>query len=241
VILRSVVLAAVLVNLLVAAAFAHAERSDQPRSCPRPPALPNRFVRRVDNVHFPLRPGTRFTYRGKLDGKPATDVVAVTRRRNTVLGVAVTVVRDRVFVNGELVEDTFDWFAQDARGNVWYFGEDTRELENGRVVTKEGSWQAGVHGARAGIFMPAAPKIGRTLKQEDAKNVAEDCSRIVDVTASVTTPYVSSHRALQTEEFSLLERGVLDAKFYVRGVGLVKERTVRGGNDVLELVSVTRR
>jgi hypothetical protein len=210
------------------------------RACPRPPALPKAFARRVDNAYFPLRPGTTFTYRGREDGKPAKDVVTVTRRAKTILGVRITVVRDRVFVRGELAEDTLDWYAQDARGNVWYFGEDTKEFEDGRVVTTQGSWQAGRRGARAGIFMPAAPKVGRTLKQEDARNVAEDCSAIADRNAVVRTPFVLSRRALETEEFSLLERGVLDHKFYVRGIGLVKEQTVRGGNDVLELVSVTR-
>ena len=209
-------------------------------ACPRPPTLPKAFVPGVDNAYFPLRPGTTFTYRGREDGKPAKDVVTVTRRAKTILGVRVTVVRDRVFVRGELAEDTLDWYAQDARGNVWYFGEDTKEFEDGRVVTTKGSWQAGRHRARAGIFMPAAPKVGRTLKQEDARNVAEDCSRIVDRNAVVRTPFISSRRALETEEFSLLERGILEHKFYVRGIGLMKEQTVRGGSDVLELVSVTR-
>jgi hypothetical protein len=215
-------------------------KSGSARTCPRPPALPRTFVGQVDNTYFPLRPGTRFTYRGREEGAPAEDVVTVTRRTKTILGVRVTVVRDRVFVRGELAEDTFDWYAQDARGNVWYFGEDTKELENGRVVTTQGSWQAGRHGARAGIFMPATPSVGRTRKQEDAKNVAEDCAKIVDLNASVQTRFASSRRALETEEFSLLERGVLDHKFYVRGIGLVKEQTVRGGSDMFELVSVTR-
>jgi hypothetical protein len=104
-----------------------------------------------------------------------------------------------------LVEDTDDWFAQDAQGNVWYLGEDTRELEDGQVVSTEGSWQAGVDNARAGIFLPAEPQLGQAFKQEDAKNVAEDCTKIVDLNASVKTPFVSSNEALKTEEFSLLE------------------------------------
>jgi hypothetical protein len=238
----ALVVVAALATTLTVAALGAAEPVATARSCLRPPAaLPKTFVRHVDNLYFPLRPGTTFTYRGKLDGKPATDVVTVTRRTKTILGVPITVVRDRVLVRGEVVEDTFDWFAQDASGNVWYFGEDTKEFENGRVVTTQGSWQAGVHNARAGVFMPAVPRVGRTLKQEDAKNVAEDCSRVVALNAAVTTPFVSSRRALKTEEFSLLERGVLDNKFYVRGIGLVKEQTVQGGSDVLRLVSITRR
>jgi hypothetical protein len=224
----------------IAAALVNAAPASSAPSCPRPPAAPPAdFVARVDNPYLPLKPGTTLTYKGKLDGKPATDVFSVTDRTKTILGVATTVVHDQVFVQGRLVEDTEDWFAQDAEGNVWYFGEDTKELENGQVVSTEGSWQAGVDQARAGIFMPAQPAVGPVFKQEDARNVAEDCSKIVDLHASVRTRFVSSNDALKTEEFSLLEPDVLDNKYYVRNVGLVRERTIQGGSDVLELVSVT--
>jgi hypothetical protein len=226
---------------VVAASIADGEPTARARSCPKPPPLPSTFVARIDNAYLPLTPGTTWTYKGKLDGTPATDVFTVTHATKQILGVATTVVHDQVFVQGKLAEDTFDWFAQDADGNVWYFGEDTKELDrNGQVVTTDGSWEAGVDNARAGIFMPAAPKVGQTFKQEDAKNVAEDCSTIADLNASVSTRYVTSDQALRTEEFSLLEPDVLDNKFYVRDIGLVKEQTVEGGTDVLELVSVTR-
>jgi hypothetical protein len=174
-----------------------------------------------------------------VDGERATDVVTVTNETKLILGVATRVVHDQVFVDGDLVEDTDDWFAQAADGTVWYFGEDTKELDHGVVVSTEGSWQAGVDNAKAGIFMPARPAVGQTFKQEDAKKVAEDCTKIVDLHASIKTPYVSSSDALKTEEFSLLEPGVVDNKFYVRGIGLVAEKTVQGGTDVLKLVSVT--
>jgi hypothetical protein len=209
-------------------------------SCPRPPKLPASFVAQINNSYFPLKPGMTLTYKGKLDGESATDVFAVTDRKKEILGVATTVVHDQVFVKGDLVEDTFDWYAQDSDGNVWYFGEDTKELENGRVVTTQGSWEAGVDNARAGMFMPAVPAVGQFFKQEDAKGVAEDCTKIVDLHASVKTPYRSSEEALKTEEFSLLEPDVLDNKYYVRDIGLVAEETVKGGSDVLKLVSVTK-
>lgn len=231
---RTVFAAVILATaVLVPAAFA----SSAP-SCPNPPALPDQFVATVDNPYFPLTPGTSFTYKGKLEGDPATDVLAVTDGTKVILGVATTVVHDQVFVKGKLVEDTLDWYAQDATGNVWYLGEDTTELENGQVVSTEGSWEAGVDNARAGIFMPADPRVGQVFKQEDAKNVAEDCTSIADPNASVKTPFVSSNGALKTEEFSLLEPGVLDNKYYVRNVGLVREQTIQGGSDILELVSV---
>jgi len=228
---------------IVAAAIVPALVRPTPASsaatCPRPPKLPSQFVAQIDNPYLPLIPGTTLEYRGKLDGKSARDVFSVTQDTKVILGVTTTVIHDQVFVKGELVEDTFDWFAQDAQGNVWYFGEDTKELENGQVVSTEGSWEAGVDNARAGIFMPAAPMVGQTFKQEDARNVAEDCSTIVDLKASVKTPFVSSDEALKTEEFSLLEPDVLDNKYYVRGIGLVSEQTIQGGSDVLELVKRT--
>jgi hypothetical protein len=209
-------------------------------SCPRPPALPDQFVAQINNPYLPLTPGTTWTYKGKLDGEAATDVFTVTDQTKVILGVVTTVVQDQVFIHGDLVEDTHDWFAQDIDGNVWYLGEDTKELDHGQVVSTEGSWEAGVNNARAGIFMPATPQVGQTYKQEDAKNVAEDCSKIVDLNASVKTPYITSNEALMTEEFSLLEPDVLDNKFYVRGIGLVREQTAVGGSDVLELVSLKK-
>jgi hypothetical protein len=222
------------------AALGHGTAAVSAPSCPKPPALPRNFAGQVDNPYLPLQPGTTLSYRGKLDGKSATDVFSVTNRTKVILGVATTVVHDQVFVKRQLVEDTEDWFAQDEDGNVWYFGEDTKELENGVVVSTQGSWQAGVDNARAGIFMPAQPKVGQAFKQEDAKNVAEDCFEIVDLNATVRTPFVSSNQALKTEEFSLLEPDVLDNKYYVRDIGLVREQTVQGGSDFLELVSVSR-
>jgi hypothetical protein len=228
-------IATTVVAVAAIAAAVAAPPSSAP-SCPRPAALPTSFVGVIDNPYFPLKPGTTLSYRGKLDGKSATDVFSVTSETKMILGVTTTVVRDQAFIKGELVEDTEDWFAQDTEGNVWYLGEDTRELENGVVASTEGSWEAGVRGARAGIFMPADPKVGQVFKQEDAKNVAEDCFKIVDLKASVKTPFVSSNDALKTEEFSLIDPGLLDNKHYVRNIGLVRDQ---GGSDFLELVSVT--
>jgi hypothetical protein len=215
-------------------------------SCPRPPALPAPDEFRgptgapnpIDNPYLPLAPGTVLTYKGKLDGKSATDVFTVTDQTKVILGVTTTVIHDQVFQGGDLVEDTFDWFAQDADGNVWYFGEDTKELDHGEVVSTEGSWEAGVDHARAGIFMPADPMAGDVNKQEDAKDVAEDCAQIVDLHAFVKTPFITTNNALKTEEFSLLEPEVIDNKFYVQGIGLVAERGFQNSTDFLNLVSV---
>ena len=140
------------------------------------------------------------------------------------------------------MEDTIDWYAQDRQGNVWYLGEATKELDRkDKVKSREGSWQAGVNGAEAGIFMPAHPKVGQTFRQEYYKGQAEDHFQVLSLNASIHVPYISTRHALKTREWSPLEPGVIDAKYYVRGIGTVHEATVKGGNERLELFSVKRR
>jgi hypothetical protein len=148
-------------------------------------------------------------------------------------------VDDRLYLNGRLAERTTDWYAQDAAGNVWYFGEATAELDHsGRVTSREGSWRAGVDGARPGIVMPAHPRVGRSFRQELYRGHAEDRFQVLSLAASVHVPYMSSRRALLTKEWTPLEPDVVDHKVYVRGIGMVSERTVKGGRDHAELVDV---
>jgi hypothetical protein len=188
------------------------------------------FTARVTNPWFPLRPGTAYVYTGTKDGKPARDVLRVTSQVATIDGAPCVVVADRLYLDGALEERTTDWYSQDARGTVWYFGEQTAELDRqGRVRTTEGSWQAGVDGARPGIFMPAHPRVGAAFQQEFAKGVAADHFR---VRARV------DDRLLLTTEWTPLEPGVLDHKTYAHGIGTVLELTVKGGNERLELVRV---
>jgi hypothetical protein len=202
----------------------------------------NRFVSRVDNPWFPLAPGTTFVYRGVKDGKRSRDVVRVTRRAETIDGVHCTVVKDLLYLTGKLEERTTDWYAQDAAGNVWYYGERTAELDaRGRVKSTAGTWRAGVHGAVAGIYMPAHPRVGQTGRQEYFKGQAEDHYRVRSLSTRVRTPAASSSHALLTEEWTPLEPGVLDHKYYVRGIGTVLEQTVKGGDERNTLESVHRR
>jgi hypothetical protein len=204
---------------------------------------PAAFAARVDNPYFPLRPGTTFRYRGSKDGKPSVDVFAVSRDLKRVAGVPCVVVRDNLFLSGKLAEQTEDWYTQDKVGNVWYFGEATRELDaKGRTTTTEGSWQAGVNGARPGIYMPAHPRVGESHRQEYLKGQAEDHFEVLDLHASVSVPYGSyAGTALRTKEWTPLEPAVVDNKYYVRGVGQVKEVSLKGPREVGSLVSVTRR
>ena len=201
---------------------------------------PGNFVARVDNPWFPLSPGTTFVYRGVKDGKSARDVVTVTHSTKRIQGVRCTAVADRLYLAGRLEERTTDWYAQDRRCNVWYFGEATAELDaKGRVTTTEGSWQSGRNGARAGIFMPAHPQVGQIGRQEYLKGHAEDYFQVLSLHAGVQTPYLSSRAALLTKEWTPLEPGVLDHKLYVRGIGDVLEQTVKGGDERLQLVSTS--
>lgn len=206
-------------------------------SSPKPPA----FADRVDNPWFPLRSGTTYVYRGEKDGEPSRELLTVTSLTKTIQGVRCTVLHDRLYLSGRLEERTTDWYAQDAKGNVWYYGEKTAELDrHGRVTSTEGSWQAGVDGAKAGIYMPAQPKVGQSFAQEFYAGHAEDHFRVRSLDASVSVPYATSRHALLTEEWTPLEPGVIDHKLYVRGVGTVKEQTVKGGHELNVLVTVRR-
>lgn len=196
------------------------------------------FVPQVDNAYFPLTPGTVFVYRGEKDGRPEINRVHVTRSTKTILGVQCITVLDTVLVDGEVEEATVDWYAQDDQGNVWYFGEDSKELANGQVVSTEGSWQAGVDGARPGIVMEAQPEVGDTYYQEFLKHVAEDQARVLSLSGSVTVPYGPFTGCLVTREWTHLSPGVVEHKLYARRVGNVQTITVKGGMDHSELVSV---
>jgi hypothetical protein len=194
----------------------------------------------IDNTYFPLRPGTTFVYDGTKDGEPQHDSFAVTRETKTILGVTTIVVHDSVYIDGILEEDTFDWFAQDDLGNVWYFGEDTKEYDaQGNVISTAGSWEAGVNGAKPGIVMEAQPNAGDVYRQEFAAGEAEDMASVLSRTKHVSVAYGSFDAVVQTKEWSCLESGI-DHKYYAPGVGLVLVVGLGGGDERLELVSISK-
>jgi hypothetical protein len=187
------------------------------------------FSARVTNPWFPLHPGTRWVYTGVKDGLASRDVVIVARAVKSIDGIPCAVVEDKLYMHGRIRERTTDWYSQDARGNVWYFGEDTAELDaHGNVTSREGTWRAGLDGARPGIYMPARPRVGLHGRQEYYRGHAEDRYRVIAV---------FGQNAVLTEETTPLEPGVVDHKLYVRGVGTVLEQTVRGGDERNDLVS----
>jgi hypothetical protein len=208
------------------------------------PKLPraSAFAGSVTNTWFPLAPGTVYLYRGEKDGHQGIDRVTVMHRRRAILGIPATVVQDRLIENGHVVERTTDWYAQDRAGNVWYLGERTATLTPaGTVISTDGSWRAGVDGARAGIYMPAHPTPGQAARQEYYRGHAEDQFRVLSLNVRVRSPATSSDHALLTQETTRLEPGVLDHKVYVRGIGTVVEQTIRGGREKWVLQSVSHR
>ena len=196
----------------------------------------------VTNPWFPLTPGTEFVYTGTKDGKPTRDVVRVTRQTITIAGARCVVVRDLLYEAGKLEERTSDYYTQDRAGNVWYFGEDTAELDaSGKVTSREGTWRAGRAGAKPGVYRPAHPRVGQTGRQEYLKGQAEDHFRVVSLNATVRVPFVSSRSALETREWTPLEPGTLDQKIYVHGIGTVKEASLKGPMERNVLVARYRR
>jgi hypothetical protein len=163
----------------------------------------------------------------------------VTDRTKEILGVATTVVKDVVKVDGELAELTYDWYAQDRDGNVWYFGEDTAEYEDGKVANRAGSWEAGVDGAQPGIVINADPQVTNSFRQEFYKGEAEDMFWVVAVGESKSVPFGDFDNVLHTLEWSALEPKVVEEKFYAPGVGLLAEQSLVD-KEKLELVDVVR-
>lgn len=211
---------------------------------PSTPAVdPGRFHQPRANAWFPLEPGTVSRYRGTDEGETFRERVVVTSRTRRVQGISTTVVRDVVRrADGSVAERTHDWYAADDAGNVWYFGEATATYDDdGAVESREGSWEAGVDGAVAGIIMPADPAPTDAYRQELDRGNAEDQAWIVQRGATTTVPYGTLHDVVRTFEWSRLEKDVVSTKLYAPGVGIVRERDVAGGDETFVLVAVDHR
>lgn len=203
------------------------------------PAInPDDFVETIDNPYFPLTPGTTFVYEGESGDETIRNEVFVTNETRVIMGVNTTVVRDQEFVDGGLEEETFDWYAQDREGNVWYFGENSREYENGDVVSSAGSWEAGVNGAQPGILIEGNPQVGDNYRQEYLAGEAEDMAEVISLNESVSVAYGSFENCLKTKEWTPLEPGTEENKYYAAGTGLILEMTVKGESERLELANI---
>ena len=211
---------------------------DLPQGSERVDLDPSDFTIRIDNRYWPMRPGSRWVYR-ETDGEGGEQRVEVTVTRKTkrvANGIQARVVHDEVTEDGEPVEVTDDWYAQDSKGNIWYLGERTTEYENGKPKTTAGSFEAGVDGAQPGIILPAKPEPGMAYRQEHYAGQAEDRGEIVSVGEQAEVPAGHFRKVLMTKDTNPLEPKVLELKFYAPGVGPVLAVSVSGGSDREELI-----
>jgi hypothetical protein len=202
---------------------------------------PAEFTVEIDNPYWPMEPGTQWTYR-EIDeeGQELDVVVTVSSETKEIAnGVTARIVRDTVSKDGELIEDTFDWYAQDASGTIWYLGEDTAEFEDGEVATTAGSFEAGVDGALPGIIMPAEPAGGMRYRQEYYEGEAEDNGEILSVGEQVEVPTGHYDDVVLTKDSITIEPDVVEYKLYARGVGPALVLGISGGGGKEELVEFT--
>jgi len=190
------------------------------------------FVERIDNPFLPLIPGSRWVYEGHGE---RTEVVVLSETR-LVMGIAATIVHDTVSEGGIVIEDTYDWFAQDTEGNVWYLGEESVEYSNGQPSSTAGSWEAGIDGALPGVAMPAIPTVGQAYRQEYYVGEAEDLAEVARLGVAVTVPFGDYSGVLVITEWTPLASRTVEEKFYAAGVGMIKEAGVRGGSGGAELI-----
>ena len=205
-----------------------------------PMLSPADFTTTIDNPYFPLPVGRTLVYEGVKDGQSQIDTVTVTDQTKVIEGITARMVSDVSTHDGTLLEKTFDFYAQDKQGNVWYMGEDARELQNGRFVRASDSWKAGVNGAKPGIIMRGNPKPNEVYRQEYyPPGGALDQGRVLGLGVSVKVPYGTFTKSLATIEWSPVEPQ-LEKKYYVSGIGEVKEQVTQGGHERFELVSLTQ-
>jgi hypothetical protein len=207
----------------------------------KPVIDPAAFADKITNPLFPLTPGTTYIYEGTRDGVPRHAELSVTNETKTIMGVVCIVVRDVLTSNNALVEKTTDWYAQDKAGNVWYFGEDTAEYENGKVTSTAGTWLAGVDGALPGIVMKASPVVGDAYRQEYRPGEAEDFAKVLQLDASWEVPMGSYTHVVVTEDTDLLDTSKLEQKFYAPGVGFLGSTgSVDGHKEDTKLSSILK-
>ncbi|MBU0533148.1 PepSY domain-containing protein [Candidatus Micrarchaeota archaeon] len=200
---------------------------------------PNDFISGVNNPYFTLTPGETFIYESETEDGLERIEVFTTNETRQVLGVTTIVVWDRVWLDGDLIEDTKDWYAQDSEGNVWYFGEETQELVAGQVVNTKGSWEAGVDGAKPGIIMKANPQINDSYRQEYYQGEAEDMADVLALGESVDVPFGSFTDCLKTSDWTPLDPGNVEHKYYCSEVGGVALEVVLEDNETVQLINIT--
>jgi hypothetical protein len=198
---------------------------------------PADFTGPIDNPYWPIVPGSTWIYRDTDPSGAAQRVrVHVTHRTRSIVGIDAVVVHDVVRERGQLVEATWDWYAQDACGNVWYLGEDTKEYEDGVVVSTEGSWEAGIDGAQPGVIVPADPTVGLAYRQEYLAGEAEDRAEVLSLSEQAGVPAGHYTDLVLTKETTPVTPDALEYKLYAPDVGVVLSIGISGDSDREELV-----
>jgi hypothetical protein len=231
--IRAKIVSILFIVVMLAACGGRGTSQPSPQETYAPVIDPANFVRAIDNPYWPLTPGTTYVYEGQTEKGNEHNEVFVTTETKVVQGVTCVVVQDTVLVDGALEEQTFDWYAQDKQGNVWYFGEDSKEYQDGKVVSTEGSWEGGKDGALPGIVMQANPTVGQTYRQEYYLGQAEDWANVLSVSESVTISTGTYSNVLKINEWSGLDNPpIYEYKYYAAGIGFIMTKYVEGGYEM---------
>ena len=202
---------------------------------------PAKFTTKITNPYFPLVPGTTMNFEGTRDGVARRSEHVITKETKTIMGVECVVVRDVSSSDTQVLEKTTDWYAQDMDGNVWYFGEDTAEYDNGKVTSTAGTWMAGVDSAVPGIIMLAKPSVGTGYRQEYRPGVAEDYATVIELDSKAETPSGKYENVVVTLDIDLLDKTKLEHKYFAPGIGFIgSDGMVNGHHDVTKLSSVLK-
>ncbi|MGH2973365.1 MAG: hypothetical protein ACRDLL_00640 [Solirubrobacterales bacterium] len=202
-----------------------------------PKIVPSQFTTKITNPYTPWIPGTSHVFKGTRDGSPIQTRVTVTHATKKIMGVNCVTVEDVVTSNGSLIEKTTDWYAEDSKGNVWYFGEQTAEYANGVVTTTAGTWEAGVDKAKPGIVMEAHPKKGDSYRQEFRPGVALDKATVLSTSATCTVPAGTYHHLVATDDINPLDPSKKETKWFAKGIGFVEAHlTSNQHHEVSKLV-----
>ncbi|OGC38321.1 hypothetical protein A2V54_00970 [candidate division WWE3 bacterium RBG_19FT_COMBO_53_11] len=205
-----------------------------------PTTNPADFGSVVDNPYYMLVPGTTFTYQSETPEGTENNIVIVTDKTKEILGITAIEVWDRVWLDDELIEETYDWYAQDKEGNVWYLGEDSKEYDNGKVTSTLGSWEAGIDGAKPGIIMEANPKVGDSYRQEYFQGSAEDMGDVISLGKTVSISYGTFDNCLQTRDWSKIDSALNEYKYYCPEIGTLALEEEVNGQGKTELTSVSK-
>ena len=217
------------------------QQTNQTRTEEYSPTInPENFVPIINNPLYTLIPGTSFVYQSQTKDGTEKNITMVTNKTKTILGINAIEVWDRVWLNDSLIEETYDWYAQDKEGNVWYLGEDSKKYENGKIISTKGSWEAGVNNAKPGIIMKANPHIGDSYRQEYYKGEAEDMADIVSLGEKVTVPYGTFTDCLKTRDWSRIDPGANEYKYYCAKTGGMTLELNIGSGEKTELVHIDK-